>query len=238
MCTFRCEGYLSHKGLFDNVTYTAEDRKRRDFYASQVQRTKLMKSSSNLEQFYRSLSMKLTSYNVKEAEIPRVSQLTQRTNQFNMTTRRYSETEILQFCNDPYYLVKAYGLKDRYGDNGIVSVAIVHLEDQSAYIDTFLMSCRVIGRTVETAILSLLVQELNDRRVEILIGRYIPTEKNKPVKQTYSDHGFQLMEKGTDSETYKYQIGKQKIDVPAWIETLQRDRENNVTFETVSKVCK
>jgi FkbH-like protein len=211
-------GLLSRLGLFDTVIYSEEDRKRSQFYQSQVQRTQLKRSSTSLDEFYRSLIMSLTVYDVGEAQTPRVAQLTQRTNQFNMTTRRYTESDIRRFRGDSGCLVRAYRLEDRFGDNGIISVVIVKKEDQSWYLDTFLMSCRVIGRKVEAAILALLAQQAREAGVTSLVGDFLPTKKNTPAKVVYPQYGFEKVEEDSDHIRYKLELGSTNLYVPEWFE--------------------
>jgi len=211
-------GLLSRLGLFDTVIYSEEDRKRSQFYRSQIQRTQLKRSSTSLDEFYRSLTMLLTVYDVGEAQTPRVAQLTQRTNQFNMTTRRYTESDIRQFREDSGYFLRTYRLEDKFGDNGIISVVIVRKEDQSWYLDTFLMSCRVIGRTVEAAILALLVQEARKAGVTSLVGDFLPTKKNAPAKDVYPQHGFEKVEESSDRIRYELELSKADLHLQDWFE--------------------
>jgi FkbH-like protein len=209
---------LSRPGFFDNIIYSEEDSKRGEFYRSQVQRTQLKESSTDLETFYRSLEMRLTIYDVKEAQIPRVAQLTQRTNQFNMTTRRYTESDIRRYAEDSGYLVRAYRLEDRFGDNGIISVVIVKKQEQNWYLDTFLMSCRVIGRTVETAILALLIKQARQAGFKSITADFVPTRKNAPAKDVYPQHGFRMVEKESDSIRYKLDLVSADLGIPDWFE--------------------
>lgn len=219
-------GLLSRLGFFDTVIYSEEDRKRGEFYRAQAGRVKLRRSSTNLEAFYRSLAMRLTVYDVGEAETPRVAQLTQRTNQFNMTTRRYTESDIKRFREDTGHLVRAYRLEDKFGDNGIISVVIVRKEDQSWYLDTFLMSCRVIGRTVEAAILALLVQEASEAGTASLVADFLPTRKNSPAKDVYPQHGFKETEQNSDILRYKLDIEKADLNLPEWFEVIRIIADN------------
>ncbi len=209
---------LSRRGFFDSIIYSEEDQKRGEFYRSQAQRIQLKQSSVNLETFYRSLTMRLTVYDVAESQIPRVAQLTHRTNQFNMTTRRYTEYDIKQFCESPEYFVRAYRLEDRFGDNGIISVAIIKKHNESWYLDTFLMSCRVIGRTVETAILALWAQQAHHAGVKSLVGDFLPTKKNMPAQDVYPKHGFKKMKETPDYVRYELELADARLNVPEWFE--------------------
>lgn len=187
-------GLLSRLGYFDSVIYSEEDRKRGEFYRAQAERSQLEQSSTDLESFYRSLDMKLFVYEVGEGQIPRVSQLTQRTNQFNMTTRRYTEADIRGFVESDEAVVRAYRLEDRFGDNGIIGVVIAKRQGGAWELDTFLLSCRVIGRKVEDAIVALLAAEAQAAGASALVGEFIPTKKNAPAKEVYSNIGFEKTE--------------------------------------------
>ena len=116
--------------------------------------------------------------------------MTQKTNQFNLTTRRYSEQQIAKMAADPDWRVYSMRVLDRFGDNGLVGVAIVRFREQICEIDTFLLSCRVIGRTVETALLSALAEQAGAEDVQTLVGWFLPTKKNAPAKEFYNLHGF------------------------------------------------
>ncbi|MDH3208557.1 MAG: HAD-IIIC family phosphatase, partial [Gemmatimonadota bacterium] len=215
-------GLLSRLGFFDSVVYTEADRKRASYYRVRGMESELKRSSTDLEGFYRSLGMRLTVYAVGETETPRVAQLTQRTNQFNMTTRRYTESDIRGFLDDPDYLVRAYRVEDRFGDNGIVGVAIVRKLSEW-YLDTLLMSCRIIGRAVEDAILALLAEEAISAGARALVGEFIPTKKNAPACDVYARLGF--VPTGTDLECQEGARSELLLDdcplrVPDWFEVV------------------
>lgn len=211
-------GLLSRLGYFESVIYSEEDRKRGEFYRMSTKRMQLKQSSTDLESFYQSLSMCLTVYNVTESESPRVAQLTQRTNQFNMTTRRYTESDIERFRKDQSYIVRAYRLEDRFGDNGIISVVIVNQKDRVWYLDTFLMSCRVIGRKVERAILGLLVQEAKKIGIKALVGEFRPTKKNAPAKDIFIQHGFKKVEESKNCKRWKLELADTNLKVPEFFQ--------------------
>ena len=125
--------------------------------------------------------------------LPRIAQLTQRTNQFNLRTQRYSEEQVLKLTQQEGYICKAYSLKDKFGDLGIVSAVLLKPDSTFLFIDTWIMSCRVFGRGLEY----LVWEELKKLAVEkrkILRAEYIPTPKNKPVATLLPDLGFELME--------------------------------------------
>ena len=218
-------GLLARVGYFDTVIYSDDDRKRGKFYRAQAKRAKLQRTHTDLEAFYRSLSMRLTVYDVEEAETPRVAQLTQRTNQFNMSTRRYGESDIKHFRDSPAYLVRAYRLEDRFGDNGIISVVIVNMDGKTWYVDTFLMSCRVIGRAVETAILALLIQEAKEAQAAVLVGDFLPTKKNIPARDVYAQHGFEKVEESSACNRWRIELANACLEIPDFFNVINASKK-------------
>jgi FkbH-like protein len=132
-----------------------------------------------------------------DISIPRIAQLTQKTNQFNLTTRRYSELDIREFAESQSADVVSLRLSDRFGDAGIVGVAILTYAGNAATMDTLLLSCRVLGRHVEDALLAQCVQLARARGARVLIGEYAPTAKNGQVREFYSKRGFKERVGGT-----------------------------------------
>jgi FkbH-like protein len=181
---------LSESGLFRRVRISGEDRRRTQMMKSEAQRrTQLV--TMDREQFLKSLELCVTFLSVSEDQITRVAQLTNKTNQFNLTTLRRDESEIRQLVESPAHDVWAISVNDRFGDYGIVGVAIVEHDGDTWTIDTLLMSCRVLGRGVETAFLTAIADDALARGATRLVGRYEPTRKNGQVATFYSDHGFE-----------------------------------------------
>ena len=129
-----------------------------------------------------------------------------KTNQFNLTTKRYTEEQIKNLGSDKNYLVLCANAKDRFGDNGITSVAILKKEKDEWTIDTFLLSCRIIGRDIEKAILKFIIDEAKKNKIDFLKGQYIPTQKNTPAKDFYKENGFKLESFGNNIETWIFDI--------------------------------
>ena len=205
---------------FDTLKLSEEDRRRGELYAQQHQREALRATASNLEDFYQSLQQVVTIRKGDKLTIPRIAQLTHKTNQFNLTTRRYTETDIESFCNSPDHRVYTLQVKDRFGDNGIVGVATLVGEDagRTWRLDTFLMSCRVIGRTVETAFLGYIVNEALRAGVRRLVGEFIPTRKNTPAKDFLPSHGFRR-ERGDERNTrWALELSLGIVPIPKWIQ--------------------
>ena len=183
-------------GAFDQLSLTKEDRRRGELYQAEAVRKELQKSAGSLEDFLSSLQMTAIISMVDEFAFPRVLDLLQKTNQFNLTTRRHSAAQLAAMIKDPNFDVFSLQVTDRFGDSGIVGVAIVQLKNDAAFINSFLMSCRVIGRTIETAFLAFLVRQARKRNLDVLAGEYIPTAKNTPAAGFFKRHGFVESESG------------------------------------------
>ena len=208
---------LSFK-YFNSITITGEDRARTEIYQADSRRKELEKSSVTLEDFYSSLDMNaIIRVNSRDSS-KRIAQLTQRTNQFNLTTRRYTENEILDFMKNNDRMILSLELNDRFGANGIVGVLIAKIEVDSSYIDTFLMSCRVIGRMVEGSFISYMAEISRAKGIVNVIGEYIPTKKNSLVKDLYKRFGFELSESREDGSTvWRFDLSKGNLAGNKWI---------------------
>lgn len=187
-------------------------------YAQQRCREEVRMSSRSLEGYYRSLQMRMRVRAVATDTIARASQLTQKTNQFNMTTRRYSEAEIEAMVAGGGYRAWTVQLTDRFGDSGVVGLMIVEAMSAVWRINTLLMSCRVIGRTVETAMLAWLANQARLAGVRTLVGEYIPTRKNAPAAAVYAGHGFAALNTGGNSTDWAFDVESGTIVFPEWIE--------------------
>ena len=177
---------------FNVLVITNEDSKRNQMYVEQRKRKELESDVSNLNDFLKQLEIKIVIKNVNEFTIPRISQLTLKTNQFNLSTKRYQEDEIRKLAIDKKFLVGCAQVVDKFGDNGITGAYIVKKDDQKVWIiDTFLLSCRVMGREVEKGIMNHIIEQAKKEGVVKLKSKYIPTEKNKPCENFLKDCGFQ-----------------------------------------------
>jgi FkbH-like protein len=203
--------------VFERLTITAEDRARGGYYAAQRERKSSESSAGSLEDFYRSLEMKSEIVAVTPATLARIAQLTQKTNQLNTTTKRYTESEIQLMAQDPAWTLFGVKIIDRFGDNGIVGVAFLHRVGEALGIDTFLLSCRVIGRTVETMMLSHICNIGTEARCAKVTGWFIPTKKNEPAAQIYSSNGFAKVEESANGSLWELRLPDQSIQKPAWI---------------------
>ena len=204
---------------FGRISLTEEDRSRTAMYQAEIDRRELARSSSTLEGYYRSLQMVAQIGFADQFTTPRIVQLIQKTNQFNLTTRRYTEAEVRKMMISPDVLILWLRLSDRFSDSGIVGVLITKQCSANVWtIDTMLLSCRVIGRTVENAFLGFACQILKGRGAQELIGEYIPTKKNVPAANFYRDLGFGLSE-GQEGASSLWQVDlrEKQIQIPEWI---------------------
>ena len=175
---------------FNVLQRTKEDTKRGEMYAQQRERKNFEDSVSNLDEFLKQLEIKVKMKKSNEFLIPRISQLTLKTNQFNLTTKRYQEEEIKKLSNDKNFEVGCAQVLDKFGDNGITGVYIVEKNEAFWTIDTFLLSCRIMGRGVEDAILSEILKNAKESGIEEIRAQFIPTEKNKPSENFLPNFGF------------------------------------------------
>jgi FkbH-like protein len=208
---------LRNTPVFERLARSREDRERGTYYLAERQRAQLQGSAVALDDYYRSLGMVVEIGAVTSRTIARVAQLTQKTNQFNLTTRRYSEQEIAIKAADARWRVDALTASDRFGDYGLVGVAITNRNGDACEIDSFLLSCRVIGRSVETALLSYVAREAASSGMRSLRGWYLPTRKNAPSKDFYPKHGFKMINENDGKLLFEYDLSKE-LGWPDWIE--------------------
>ncbi|HEX4426380.1 MAG TPA: HAD-IIIC family phosphatase [Terriglobales bacterium] len=202
---------------FERLTLSAEDQQRTSFYVAERERSQAEQTFQTKEDFYRYLEQEAEIAPVSPSSLARISQLTQKTNQFNLTTRRYSEPQIEEMAAKPEWQVLSIRVRDRFGDHGLVGVAITRDENEACEIDTLLLSCRVIGRTVETALLSFLGQAAVARGRSRLSGKFLPTKKNAPAKEFYAQHGFELQTQNSDGSLWQLDLKQHPIAWPEWI---------------------
>ena len=205
---------------FERLALSEEDRQRGEYYAAQRERGALQRSVTSKEDFYRGLEQVAEIAPVNAQTLARVAQLTQKTNQFNLTTRRYTEQQIFEMSACPAWRVWSLRVKDRYADNGLVGVAVARVDGPVCEIDSFLMSCRVIGRTLETALLAHLAKDARARGANILQGWFLPTKKNAPASEFYPDHGFEVAETTTEGTLWRLDLQKAEIRTPEWIKQI------------------
>lgn len=194
--------YLASAGYFESVSFSAEDRSRADSYASDARRADVLARSHDTGDYLSSLAMKIAFAPFDSLGRQRIAQLINKSNQFNLTTRRYTEAEIAALEADPSVFTLQVRLADRFGDLGMIGVVVcrrIAHESMPAWdIDTWLMSCRVLGRRIEEAMLARIAATAREAGVAALVGRYIPTAKNSMVADHYLKLGFTLVEQSAD----------------------------------------
>jgi len=202
---------------FERLTLSAEDQQRTEMYATQKQRAGAEQNFQSKEDFFRFLEQGAELEPVSNLTLARVAQLTQKTNQFNLTTRRYTETQIAEMAKEPTWHIFSIRVHDRFGDHGLVGVAITHDVGEQCEVDTFLLSCRVIGRTVETALLAHLAESASQRGRKRLVGWFLPTKKNAPARDFYQQHGFERQETNGTGSLWTLDLPSSTLRCPDWI---------------------
>jgi len=207
---------------FNSFHISEEDKKKGQMYIDQRERESLCKTTTDLTEFLKALKMDVTIEKANSFNIPRISQLTQKTNQFNMTTRRYLEEDIKKFSQSKDFLIFSIKVEDKFGDNGLTGVAIIEKKKEKWIIDSLLLSCRVIGRRVEETMLAYILEEAKKEKAKTLIGEFIPTKKNIPAKEFYENNGFNLIEEKDGRQLWEFPIEKE-YKYPDFIKIVKRD---------------
>lgn len=176
-----------------------EDMKKTQMYQSETKRKQEMNECLNLDEYIAKLEISVDIHEMKWEELDRVTQLINKTNQFNVTTHRYTKGEVENIVANSNNIIYVVYCSDKYGDSGLVSVIILKKQEKTAFIDTFLMSCRVMGRKLEHVI----INELATRCEGTLIGEFIPTAKNAPVKELFERLGFSLVSDNNGHKIYE-----------------------------------
>jgi FkbH-like protein len=201
-------------GWFDTHAVTDEDRSRSKMYRADAQRKHLATKITDIGAYLKSLEMQLIVAHVTDAELDRIAQLCQRTNQFNLTTRRYSHDELAAHMDSPESTLLLMRLSDRFGDYGIVGFCLAINSGNVSNLDTFLMSCRALGRSAETAFLALCARKLAEKGASVIAGVYRPTKKNGQVANFYQRHGFTTVTESEKEMTFSLQWVPDLISVP------------------------
>jgi FkbH-like protein len=210
---------LLQDGFFDGLTFSSEDRRRGELYRQRDEAESLRNSSGSIEEFYKNLEMQVTFAPVRKTTLARSSQLTQKTNQFNVTTLRYSEAELAERMQHPDWLLTTVTVRDRFGDNGIVGFSMARFLSDTLEIDTFLLSCRVIGRGIESAMLAYLCEQALRHGARSLRGGVVPTPKNVPARDLFERHGFvKTAEEEGGATRWTFDLQSGAVSMPTWME--------------------
>lgn len=192
---------IDRNGYFEVTNFSADDLKRNDMYKANVKRAELSTEFADYNEYLLSLDMKGEIKAFSPVYMQRITQLTNKSNQFNLTTKRYTQPEIESVANDGKHITLYGKLSDTFGDNGVVSVVIGEIKENVCDIDLWLMSCRVLKKNMEFAMLDTLVKECKERSVDTVIGHYYPTAKNGMVRNLFGDFGFEKTFEGEDGTT-------------------------------------
>jgi FkbH-like protein len=198
--------HIDRSGFFETISITKEDIQRNQYYEKDKKRLNELATFDSYEDFLKSLDMRAEIMKFSSVYIDRITQLINKTNQFNLTTKRFTINEIKKISNEECY-IKIYGkLYDKYGNNGLVSVIIGKIEDNYCHIDSWLMSCRVFKRGMELAMFDEFVNQCKENEIDHLIGYYNKSNKNEIVSDLYSELGFDLVSRKEKDTIWKMNI--------------------------------
>jgi FkbH-like protein len=226
---------LSEQPFFDAAAVTEDDSNRLNEYKAQAQRAELADTAGNRDEFLASLEIVCTFLSALEAPLARSVQLLAKTNQFNLTTRRHSAAEVEEYASTPGGQAVAIRVRDRFGDAGVVGLALARTEGDSCLIDSLLLSCRVIGRGIETALLAHIAENAIRAGANRLVGEFIATKKNAPCADFYLDHGFVKeppQETSPESVFYQLDLTTSAPTSPKWL-TLEGNESNELSASAI-----
>ena len=202
---------IDHSGYFENINLSGDDVKKNKMYKDNIERNKMISSFKNYDDYLKSLNMKATIDKFEPIYMARIAQLTNKSNQFNLTTKRYTQNEIEDTANNAEYITLYGKLEDKFGDNGVVSVVIGKKTNEKLDIDLWIMSCRVLKRDMEFAMMDSLIKECIKHNIKEVYGYYYPTVKNGMVKDFYKIQGFTKISEDKDGNTvWKFVINDYK----------------------------
>ncbi|MBF0368323.1 MAG: HAD family hydrolase [Magnetococcales bacterium] len=206
--------WINAGGYFEAIAFTADDQQRTHQYQGNLKRQSLQKTTRSLDDFLQALQMSAQITPFNPLEIQRITQLINKTNQFNLTTRRRTEAEIRAVMENPHFTTWQMRLTDRFGDNGLISLVICRRQQTNWEIDTWLMSCRVINRQVEKALFIQLLHQARALGIKRLTGRHIPTPRNGLVKEHYAQLGFTPFEACSGKTEWHFDTDKPPPPAP------------------------
>lgn len=192
---------IDKSGFFEVTNLSADDLKRNEMYKANAERKRIESNYQNYSEYLQSLDMKGTIKDFEPMYMARISQLTNKSNQFNLTTKRYSQSEIEEVAYDKKHITLYGKLEDKFGDNGVVSVVIGDVRENELHIDLWIMSCRVLKRDMEYAMMDELVEKCKKQNISKIYGYYYPTAKNGMVKEFYQLQGFSKISEDKDGNT-------------------------------------
>lgn len=205
-------GFLRRAPWFRRLSVTGADATRTESYQAQSRRRELRGALVSFDDFLAELGQEVVIEPLHEGSLARASQLAQRTNQFNLTTRRYTVADLEAVAANPAAEAFTLALSDRFGDSGITGLAVLRFLDGTAEVDTLLLSCRVLGRRVEDAFLAFLAERARERGARTLVGRYVESTRNEQVRGFYPERGFEA-----DGDAYRLDLEHARLEPPAGV---------------------
>lgn len=197
---------LDHSGFFEVTKLSKDDANRTEMYKANAMRAKEEASYEDYEQYLKSLNMHANIKSFEPMYNARIAQLTNKSNQFNLTTRRYTQADIEGFAASSDYITLYGQLEDKFGDNGVVSVVNAKIQEKELHIDLWLMSCRVLKRDMEYAMMDELISQAKACGIDTVYGYYFKTAKNSMVKEFYGLHGFTCIKSDEKSSVWKIDV--------------------------------
>lgn len=208
---------------FFNVNPLKEDMKKLEQYKQQVKRTAALVEVGDIDTYLASLGSKIIISKDEESQISRIAQLTQKTNQFNLTTKRYTENDILNFVKNKNFDVFTIDVSDKYGNSGITGVAIIEKDQNNKVIfDSLLMSCRILGRKIENVFINYLLVHYKERNISCVKANYIKTKKNNQVKNLYEKIGFNIVDRNETYQSYLLVLDKYEVKTEKTIKIITK----------------
>jgi len=213
--------------FFETISFSDEDKARSKYYKDNAKRKQLETQFDDISEYLKSLEMEAEMGEFDSFNLPRIVQLINKTNQFNLTTIRYTESEVLSMQESENYYCRWFKLKDKFGDNGLISVLITEKQnEETLYIDTWLMSCRVISRSMEEFIMNEIVSLAKKTGCKKIVGKYIPTKKNTMVSKLYERLNFKKIEENSDTTLWEKEINKKTPKYQTFIKKVKKMEMN------------
>jgi FkbH-like protein len=215
---------LLGEGLFDSLSFSAEDTRRAALYEQRDAAERLRTEAGSLEDYFKSLDMRVHLEPVAAHNVARAAQMTQKTTQFNSTTRRYTEADLNARAKSGAWAMLTMRVVDVFGDNGVVGLLLAERKGAVCEIDTLLMSCRVINRGAETCMLHWLAERAKAEGATAVEGWIFPTDRNVPVREVYASHGFAPVETTEAGTRWRLELGGQRVPAPHWVKILDETK--------------
>ena len=198
-----------YNDYFFSIDITEEDKNKTDMYIKDSLRRKELRASNSIEDYLKGLQTSIKIWKAEEADVGRIAQLTQKTNQFNLTTKRYTDKDISSMINSKGFDVYIASVEDKFGDNGKTVVLIVKKGKGQAEIDTFLISCRIMGRFIEDQVIEFIENKYRSYGYKLIKASYLKTNKNMPVSDLFERLGYDLLEQDIGgNKTYSISLDK------------------------------